>query len=185
MIEKRDSMRERENDTLPAGGIAMQTLEKTAVLFVILSAALLAGCSSVTFTPVEGGEELPPKPKGFEVQVTDSAPAGYRMIGVVSCQDSASSSIWNWWTDQYVLIEEMKVGNLERLLKKVRKVGGEALIGLSHDVMVGGSSGGVGVGVGTGTGGVGVGVGTSLLSGSPKIYVLSRGDVGVRENGAE
>jgi len=165
----------------------MQTHRKISAVAGLLLFAVLAGCSSVSFTPLEGEEELSPKPGDFEVQVLDPGAGGYRIIGVVSCDDSASSSIWNWWTDQYVLINELKEGNRERLVDKVRDVGGDALIGLNHEVMIGGSSGGVGVGVGMGVGGgpVGVGLGTSLLSGSPKVYVLSHGDVGVSTNGNE
>ena len=146
---------------------------------------LFCACSSVTFTPVEGEMERASKSGDFEVRVLGSGEAdGYRIIGTVSCQDSASSNIWNWWTDYHALIEEMKRDNERRLLKKVRGVGGDVLIGLTHDILSGGSSGGgVGVGVGYGTGNVGVGVGTSILGSNPKVTVSSHGKVGVIEEG--
>ena len=102
----------------------------------------------------------------------------YRIIGTVSCQDSASSSIWNWWTDYEALITEMKKGNRKRLLAKTRDVGGDALIGLVHDLRSGGGAGGVGVGVGVGGG---VGVGTSLFGSNPKVIIVSHGMVGVEK----
>ena len=157
---------------------------RLAAVFLILP--LLWGCSSVTFTPVEGAETFPAKPRNFEVRILPKGAAqNYQIIGMVSCQDSASSSIWNWWTDQQALIIGMKDDNLERLLKEVRKVGGDVLIDVRHDVRAGGSTGGVGVGVGTGSSGVGVGVGTTLMSGSPKIYVVSYGEVGVSLSGSD
>jgi hypothetical protein len=162
----------------------MHITRKIILAAGILAAVMLAGCSSVSFTPREGEEELPSKPRGFEVPVLDPGASGYRIIGVVSCSGSASSSIWNWWTDEYVLINELKAENRERLIKKVRAVGGDAILGLNHEVMIGGRSGGVGVGVGTSSGNVGFGVGTSLFSGSPKIYVISNGDVGVTAGGS-
>jgi hypothetical protein len=163
----------------------MQTHAKIFIAAALLVFAVLAGCSSVSFTPREGEGELPPKPDDYEVLLLDPGAPGYRVVGVVSCDDSASSSIWNWWTDQYALIQELKEDNRERLIDKVREVGGDALIGLDHEVLIGGSSGGVGMGVGVGSGPVGVGVGTSLFSGSPKIIVASYGDVGVLESGEE
>lgn len=150
-----------------------------AVSFLILVAALV-GCSSVTYVPLDEAEIFAPKPKGFDVKLVGGRAAhGYRLIGSVSCQDSAASSIWNWWTDQQALIVKMKASNEKRLKKKVREAGGDAIIGLTHDLSYGGSSGGVGLGVGVGGGDVGVGVGTSLLGGNPKIIVVSYGQVGV------
>lgn len=154
-------------------------LRFTAVVFFSFIPVFL-GCSSVTFTPLGEEETFAPKPDGFEVQLLSRRAAhDYRLIGSVSCQDSASSSIWNWWTDQQALIVEMKAGNEARLVEKVRDVGGDVLIGLTHDLSYGGTSGGVGLGVGMGQGPVGVGVGTSLLGGNPRVVVVSYGEVGV------
>lgn len=157
------------------------------VLFAVVLCALFAltGCSTVTYLPLDPEETFPPIPEGAEIPSLSQAEAiGYRVIGSVSCQDSASSSIWNWWTDQQALIMEMRGENLERLCEKIREIGGHALIGLTHDIGYGGSSGGVGVGmgVGIGSGPVGVGVGTSLFSGNPRIVVVSYGQVGIKDD---
>jgi len=161
----------------------MKRFLEASLVACVAAWPLLAGCRSVTFIPSSEGETYPATPADFEVRILEpqEAVGEYRVIGSVSCRDSAASSIWNGWTDERALILELQEGNRERLLKKIRKVGGEALIGLKHDVVYGGSSGGVGVGVGGGSGGVGVGVGTTILSGSPKVVVVSYGDVGVRE----
>jgi hypothetical protein len=142
---------------------------------------LLTGCASVTFTPLEGETERTPKPDDFEVEVLSEHEGGDLItIGTVSCQDSGSSTIWNGWKDLQALIEEMKGYNLERLMRKIRAVGGDALIDLQHDVLTGGGGGGgVSLGVGAGSGGFGVGVGTRILSSNPKIIVVSHGKVGV------
>jgi len=148
----------------------------------LLAALVLpAACSSVTFTPLDGEAEQPPKPGDFVVNVHEEHDTQvYRIIGTVSCQDSASSSIWNWWTDYHALIEEMKSNNQVRLLKKTRKVGGDVLIGLTHDIISGGrGGGGLGMGVGYGSGNVGVGLGTSIFGSNPKVTVSSHGKVGV------
>jgi hypothetical protein len=152
---------------------------KTSILLAFTF--MLIGCSTVTFMPVnEDQEELKAKPKSFQVEQVEGE-AGYDVIGTVSCQDSASSSIWNWWTDNMVLIQKMKKNNREKLHKKVRQVGGDVLIDVQHELWQGGqSAGNVGVGVGTGVGGVGVGVGTSLFSSGGKLSINSHGKVGVR-----
>jgi hypothetical protein len=143
------------------------------------------GCSAVTFTPLEGETERPPKPDDYTVPVlTGSAAEALYVIGLVSCEDSASSSIWNGWKDHQALIEEMKLYNLKRLKDKIIDVGGDALLDLVHDILTGGSGGGgVSLGVGAGSGGFGVGVGTQIFGSNPKIIVVSYGKVGVyREN---
>ncbi len=158
----------------------MQSFSKLSTILFLCLVPIMVGCSTVTFTPLDAEEIFDPKPDDFEVQVVGSDGArDFRLIGSVSCQDSAASSIWNWWTDQQALIVEMKAENVERLVERIREVGGDALIGLTHDLSYGGSSGGVGLGVGMGRGPVGVGVGTSLLGGNPKIVVVSYGEVGV------
>lgn len=153
----------------------------TAALLVPAILAL-AGCSSVTFLPLEGESARESKPEGSEVPVLGVRDAvDMRIIGTVSCQDSARSSIWNWWTDSHALIEEMRAGNRVRLIEEVRSVGGDALIDLRHEISTGGGGGGsIGIGAGVGHGGVGVGIGTSLFGSNPKVYVVSHGKVGVK-----
>jgi hypothetical protein len=159
----------------------METCLKVLALLWLFLFLGLAGCSSVTFVPVDEELELPAKESGFEVRLVDrNAADPWKIIGAISCQDSSSSSIWNWWTDQKALVVKMQAGNEERLLERVRAVGGEVLIGLTHDISSGGSGGGLGVGVGVGYGPVGIGLGTGLLGGGPKIIVVTYGDVGVK-----
>lgn len=144
-------------------------------------AVFLAGCSTVTFTSYEQGMERTPKSKDFLIQVLEDE-EGYMIIGTVSYQDSGSSSIWNGWTDNQALIREMKEENIQRLVEKIREVGGEALIGVKHDIWSGGGGGGsVGLGVGYGCGNVGVGLGTQLFGSNPRIIVNSYGMVGVAD----
>ena len=159
----------------------METCLKVFALLWLIFFLGLAGCSSVTFLPVDEELELPAKESGFEVQIVDrSAAKPWKIIGAISCQDSSSSSIWNWWTDQRALVTEMKAGNEQRLLDRIRGIGGQALIGLTHELSRGGSRGGIGVGVGVGHGPVGIGVGTGLFGGGPTITVVTYGDVGVK-----
>ena len=165
----------------------MQSLIRIMAILNLALVPFLVGCSTVTFIPLDEEVILDPKPDGFDVElVSRSAARNYTVIGSVSCQDSAASSIWNWWTDQQALIVEMKAENKARLMEKIGEIGGDVLIDLTHDLSYGGSSGGVGLGVGVGRGPVGVGVGTSLLGGNPKIVVVSYGEVGIvprREDG--
>jgi len=148
--------------------------------FALIAFLVIAtGCSSVSFMPVDEDYVREPKPGDYEIAIVDND-NGYIIIGSVSCQESASSSIWNWWTDNHALIEEMKSENKETLIDKIRDVGGDALIALQHKIITGGSSGGgVGLGLGVGHGPIGVGLGTSLLGSNPKIIVTSVGTVGV------
>ncbi|MFH2000336.1 MAG: hypothetical protein ABIK28_11685 [Planctomycetota bacterium] len=160
----------------------MRTLTIAMAMAVLSILSVPAGCSSVTFLPVGPDESFPPKPEGYEILTLESDEAGdYRIIGQVSCQDSASSSIWNGWTDQKALVQEMQNGNIALLVEKVREVGGDALIEVQHELGYGGSSGGMGMGVGLGSSGVGIGVGTTILGGNPTIIVVTYGHVGVRK----
>jgi|GEM_PF-6550577 len=158
----------------------MLSLFRIIAIVTLFFVPFLAGCSSVTFIPLGGDVILEPKTDGFDVELVSRSEArNYEVIGSVSCQDGAASSIWNWWTDQQALIVEMKEENKARLLEKIREIGGDVLIDLTHELSYGGSSGGIGLGVGVGRGPVGVGVGTSLLGGNPRIVVVSYGDVGI------
>ncbi len=159
----------------------MLDFSRVRAVAAVLSVFFFAGCSSVTFTPAEGKGARPAKPDGFEVKVLGKDwSIRYEIIGTVSCQDSARSSIWNWWTDQQALIMKLKDSNRQRLVDKTREAGGDALIGLNHSISTGGSGGlGVGLGVGIGNSPVGVGVGTSLFAGNPTIRLVSHGRVGV------
>lgn len=143
---------------------------------------VLTGCSSVTFLPMGPDETFPPKPDDFVVKTLTSAEAtDYRIIGQVSCQDSATSSIWNGWTDNHALVIELQDENIADLHEEIREIGGDVLIDVKHELGYGGSSGGVGIGMGVGSGNVGFGVGTSLSSGNPRIIVVTYGHVGVRK----
>ncbi len=159
----------------------MCSIRFQAALILLAAVLALAGCSSVSFLPLEGEAPRDSKPDGFAIHLLDIRDAQQlRIIGKVSCQDSARSSIWNWWTDSHALIEEMKAGNRERLIAKVKSVGGDALIDLKHEIITGGGGGGgIGIGAGVGHGGVGVGVGTSIFGSNPKLIVVSHGKVGV------
>ena len=98
----------------------------------------LSGCRTVTFTPVVEGMAYPPKSDNHEIVVLEPAEAGqYDIIGSVSFQDSALSHMWNGWQDLKSLGEELEFENIERLMEKVREVGGDALIGLQHEGMIG------------------------------------------------